>query len=247
MKCEFCGKELAEGEVCECTRPYGAAPVPKKKDESILGSLLALYKNWWKNPVDAKETAREDRAYAACGILTAVLFLMTLWYELFFVFCIDLGIKEAANGFLELDFHFGRSLVLSLVMFLLTAAIYFVGKLAATLMTGRRPSGKFFLGCFTDFAVDMIPVPAMLFLGALTSLIAPEMGILFGASVLLYEMILLASEFHNVRIFVSEKAWQLLVLYGIVLVGAFVIGFSALKLTVWATGIEDATLSFFNF
>ncbi len=237
MKCEFCGRELAEGEVCECTRPYGAA-APEKKEESLLGSILSLYKNWWKSPVDAKESARENKSYLACGVLTAIVFLMTLWYELFFVFCIDLGIKESSAGFVELDFYFGRSLVLTLVMFLLNAAVYFVGKLAACLMSRRRMDAKFFLGCFTDYAVDFIPVPAMLLLGALASFITPYLGILFGASVLLYEMILLASEFHNVRIFASEKTVQLLILYGLVLVGAFVVGFSALKLTIWATGFN---------
>ncbi len=248
MKCEFCGKELSEGEVCDCTRPYGTPThAPEKKEESVLGSIFSLYKNWWKNPIDAKETAREQKPYIACGILCGLTFLMTLWYELFFVFCIDLGIKEAAGGFLELDFHFGRSLVLTLVMFLLTAAVYLGGKLAAALMSRRRLDLKFFLGCFTDYAVDFIPVPAMLLLGALTSFITPYLGVLFGAGVLLYEMILLASEFHNVRIFASEKAWQLLALYGLALVGAFVIGISALELTVWATGIEDATLSVFKF
>ncbi len=234
MKCENCGRELAEGEVCDCTRPFEMKEAPRR--EGVLPELFGVYKSWWRSPSAAKREAREQKPLFACGILLGLVFLMTLWFGLFLVFAIDLKVKSVVSSS-AVTFHFFRALLLIVVLFLLMMAVYFVGKLTAALLGGRRPNKDFFTECFVDCAVDSLPVPVILLLGIPASFLSPALGLLFGAGVFLYEGIALSAEFHDQSLCVSGSKGKLLLTYGVGVVLMIAVAYAAVSLAFWAADL----------
>ncbi len=243
MFCVHCGREIPEGYICNC--PGSVQEREQRRSKNPFVVILNICKSWWKNPLDAKTQAEGEKSWAAAGILAGALFLINLIFEMFFHLGLlikiwnTLGIKGGSMPAPYLSFNFWRILLAALVNFMLIASIYFVCKLTACLMTKRSLGGDFFSGCFMDFAVDCIPLCVILFTGGILSFLLPNFGTLFGASAFLYEMIVLAPEFHNGELFIATSKWKTLIVYGIAIVFIFIVINLSSTLTIWSVGISD--------
>ena len=126
-----------------------ATPVGEGKFVKALKNIPVVFTAYWKNAKQTIDVAKKENDLIIAGMFTAIFFIGVLLANCCLYGSIDAGL----GGYFHI-FNFGKILVASLLVTVITAVLYVVIKLVSVkIFVKQADAKKVFFDAFIEFAI----------------------------------------------------------------------------------------------
>lgn len=199
--CKFCGKQLADNEVCSCqTQAQAAAPAAKKASPYAVGgapsvggakfvdalkNIPVVFVSYWTKSKEIIGVAKKTNDFILSALYCAILFLIMFGFN-----CCFFAAQKA--------FNFGIVILTALIGVVIFAGFYTLIKFVIVKMFNKQADTKnAFIGAFVEFGIHSMPVSIFFIVAAIGGFINKYVTAAIICFAVMYLIICLVSELKN--------------------------------------------------
>ncbi len=199
--CKFCGKQLADNEICSCqTQAQATAPAAKKASPYAVGgapsvggtkfvdalkNIPVVFTSYWTKSKEIIGVAKKTNDFILSALYCAILFLIMFGFN-----CCFFAAQKA--------FNFGIVILTALIGVVIFAGFYTLVKFVIVKMFNKQAdTKKAFIDAFIEFGIHSMPVSIFFIIAAIGGFINESVASAIICFAVMYLVICLVSELKN--------------------------------------------------
>ena len=213
-----------------------ATPVGEGKFVKALKNIPVVFTAYWKNAKQTIDVAKKENDLIIAGMFTAIFFIGVLLANCCLYGSIDAGL----GGYFHI-FNFGKILVASLLVTVITAVLYVVIKLVSVkIFVKQADAKKVFFDAFIEFAIHSMPITILLLVAGFSAFISYYISLFLLVFAIVYLITALFAEIKSDVPAVSNNFLFILLVSAFVTIGLCVVLYVMINMLSWCTGLTEA-------
>lgn len=213
-----------------------ATPVGEGKFVKALKNIPVVFTAYWKNAKQTIDVAKKENDLIIAGMFTAIFFIGVLLANCCLYGSIDAGL----GGYFHI-FNFGKILVASLLVTVITAVLYVVIKLVSVkIFVKQTDAKKVFFDAFIEFAIHSMPITILLLVAGFSAFISYYISLFLLVFAIVYLITALFAEIKSDVPAVSNNFLFILLVSAFVTIGLCVVLYVMINMLSWCTGLTEA-------
>lgn len=220
-----------------------ATPVGEGKFVKALKNIPVVFTAYWKNAKQTIDVAKKENDLIIAGLFSAIFFIGVLLANCCLYGSIDAGFR----GYLHI-FNLGKILAASLLVTVITAALYVVIKLVSVkIFVKQADAKKVFFDAFIEFAIHSMPITILLLVAGFSAFISYYISLFLLVFAIVYLITALFAEIKSDVPAVSNNFLFILLVSAFVTIGLCIVLYVMINMLSWCTGLTEAMNAVSNF
>lgn len=213
-----------------------ATPVGEGKFVKALKNIPVVFTAYWKNAKQTIYVAKKENDLIIAGLFSAIFFIGVLLANCCLYGSIDAGFR----GYLHI-FNFGKIIVASLLVAVITAVIYVVIKLVSVkIFVKQADAKKVFFDAFIEFAIHSMPITILLLVAGFSAFISYYISLFLLVFAIVYLITALFAEIKSDVHAVSNNFLFILLVSAFVTIGLCIVLYVMINMLSWCSGLTEA-------